>query len=209
MPSRRIIVPWNVMAVDHVSLTLKKGEWIGLFGLNGSGKTTFLRLLGGLLVPDVGTIERLASISCFFELGVGFHEEHTAEENVRMHGMLQGISQQVLAEFLANVRAFADLHDHWDLPFKCYSSGMRMRLGFAVATAAPAEVLLLDEIFAVGDIKFKDRCWERLRSLKAAGISTLMVSHDLKDLQKICDRIVYMDQGRMFISVPESLLQAV
>ncbi|TSC60836.1 MAG: polysaccharide/polyol phosphate ABC transporter ATPase [Candidatus Peregrinibacteria bacterium Greene0416_62] len=208
MPGRGC-TQWSVTAVDDVSLHIAEGEWVGIFGLNGSGKTTLLRLLAGLLAPDSGCIVCRTSLSCFFELGVGFHEEHSGEENVRMHGILQGIGSESLQQFLRNVQAFADLGEHWQLPFKCYSSGMRMRLGFAVATAAPAETLLLDEIFAVGDIIFKKRCWERLLSLKTSGKSAIMVSHDLKDLWRVCDRVLFMEGGQICEHAPAHLLQTV
>ncbi|OGJ63966.1 hypothetical protein A3C37_02500 [Candidatus Peribacteria bacterium RIFCSPHIGHO2_02_FULL_53_20] len=199
----RMIMPrlrrasWSVTAVDDVSLSVAPGEWIGLYGPNGCGKTTLLRILAGLLVQDAGTVTRNAPLSCFFDLSVGFHEEHTAEENVRMHALLQGVDSANMQRVLAAVRSFAGIGEHWNLPLKCYSVGMRLRLGFAVATAAPAEVLLLDEITAVGDQAFKDRCWEHLFHLKRDGHSVVMVSHDMGDLERICDRVMLMEHGRI------------
>lgn len=189
--------PWSVNAVDDVSLNLAPGEWIGLSGPNGCGKTTLLRVLAGLLVPDLGSVERNATFSCFFELGVGFHEEHTAAENVRMHAMLRGVDFAAIRSMADTVRSFAGIGDHWNLPLKCYSTGMRHRLGFAVSTAAPGDVLLLDEIFAVGDETFQAQCWERLFALKRLGHSAVMVSHKTGDMERICDRIALMEEGRI------------
>ena len=194
---RRKKTQWSVNAVDDVSLRLAPGEWIGLSGPNGCGKTTLLRVLAGLLVPDLGSVERNATFSCFFELGVGFHEEHTAAENVRMHAMLWGVDFAAMRSMADAVRAFAGIGDHWNLPLKCYSTGMRHRLGFAVSTAVPGDVLLLDEIFAVGDAAFQVQCWERLFALKRLGHSAVMVSHRTGDLERICDRVFSMDGGKI------------
>jgi ABC-type polysaccharide/polyol phosphate transport system ATPase subunit len=188
---------WSVDAVRDVSLQVAPGEWIGLYGPNGCGKTTLLRILGGLLAPDSGSVERNRDISCFFDLSVGFHEEHTADENVRMYILLQGMDAWRTHYVIDAVRSFADIGDHWHLPLKCYSVGMRMRLGFAVATAAPAELLLLDEVLAVGDQDFQKRCWQHLLGLKRLGHSAVMVSHSMADLERICDRIVSMDRGHI------------
>ncbi|MEK7563190.1 MAG: ABC transporter ATP-binding protein [Patescibacteria group bacterium] len=186
---------WVRTVVDNVSFDLQKGEWVGVYGPNGCGKTTLMRMLAGLLPPDAGTVACRADISCFFELSIGFHEERTAEENVRMHAMLQGLPPKGVAEILGHVREFAGIHEHWDLPLKCYSVGQRLRLGFAVTTASPADVLLLDEILAVGDADFQKRCRQRLKDLKHSGRSALIVSHSLADLEAMCDRVLFMEKG--------------
>jgi ABC-type polysaccharide/polyol phosphate transport system ATPase subunit len=195
VPSGRRRTRWSVTAVADASLEVARGEWIGLYGPNGCGKTTLLRLLAGLLVPDGGSITRRVPLSCFFDLSVGFHEEHTGDENVRMHALLQGIPSASMERLIAAVRDFADIGDHWYLPLKCYSVGMRMRLGFAVSTAAPADVLLLDEVLAVGDAAFQGQCSKRLRYLKDTGHSAVMVHHSVEALQSICDRIIFMEKG--------------
>lgn len=196
LPHRRKRV-WVTKAVDDVSLTLQRGEWIGIYGPNGCGKTTLLRMLAGLLPPDAGAVQSHADLSCFFELSVGFHEERTAIENVRMHAMLQGVARKDIDAILESVRAFAGIADHWDLPLKCYSTGMRLRLGFAVTMASPADILLLDEILAVGDVDFQKKCRMRLMDLKVSGRSALVVSHSLADLEAMCDRVLFMERGRI------------
>ncbi len=201
LPNRRR-QRWTMTAVDDVSFSLQRGEWVGIYGPNGCGKTTLMRMLAGLLPPDTGTVACRAEISCFFELSVGFHDERTAEENVRMHAMLQGLHPKDVVEILGRVREFAGIDEHWDLPLKCYSVGQRLRLGFAVTTASPADVLLLDEILAVGDADFQMRCRKRLTDLKDSGRSAMIVSHGLADLEAMCDRVLFMDKGRIINEKP-------
>ncbi len=199
----RILLPhrkkdmWTTKAVHDVSLELSEGEWVGIYGPNGCGKTTLLRMLAGLLTPDSGSVHCDTDASCFFELSIGFHEERTAAENVRMHAMLQGLNRRETEAVLQSVYNFAGIEDHWDLPMKCYSTGMRFRVGFAVATAAPSPLLLLDEILAVGDAHFQERCKERLAHLKRSGHSALVVSHGIGDLERMCDRILFMEKGQI------------
>jgi ABC-type polysaccharide/polyol phosphate transport system ATPase subunit len=201
---------WSVRAVDDVSLHVERGEWVGLYGPNGCGKTTLLRILAGLMQPDMGQITRNGKISCFFDLSVGFHEELTAEENVRMQTLLLGSGADETESIVQRSREFAGIGHHWDLPFKCYSAGMRMRLGFAAATTAPSDILLLDEIFAVGDEDFKRRCRERFILLKAAGKSAVVVSHEMGVLEHLCDRILFIEKGRImqephsFVKIPQT-----
>lgn len=188
---------WNATALDDVSLRVASGEWVGIYGPNGCGKTTLLRVLAGLLLPDAGTVERSGVLSCFFDLSIGFHDERTAAENIRMHALLQGVDTARIAQILERARVFADIGAHWNLPLKCYSSGMRLRLGFAATTASPGEILLLDEILAVGDSTFQLRCWARLMALKKSGRSAVIVSHSLQDLQALCDRVLFLEHGRI------------
>jgi ABC-type polysaccharide/polyol phosphate transport system ATPase subunit len=208
----RILLPhrkkdiWTTKAVHDVSLELSQGEWVGIYGPNGCGKTTLLRMLAGLLTPDSGSVQCGTGVSCFFELSIGFHEERTAAENVRMHAMLQGLNREETDTVLQSVHAFAGIADHWDLPMKCYSTGMRLRVGFAVATAAPSPLLLLDEILAVGDDDFQHRCKLRLADLKRYGHSAVVVSHGMGDLERMCDRILFMEKGCI---VREQIVSAV
>ena len=194
---RRDRMTVRIPALQDVSFAVRSGEWVGIFGRNGSGKTTLLKMLAGLLAPDAGHIERHGQISCFFDLGVGFHDERSAEENVYFHSLFHGMEGGERQTFIERVRAFADLGEHWNLPFKCYSTGMRLRLGFAAATFTEADLYILDEVHAVGDQLFREKCWERFQAMKAVGKAAIFVTHEYADFQKICDRVMVLDEGNI------------
>ena len=187
--------PWQIDALKDISLSLSKGEWLGLYGHNGSGKTTLLRILAGLMQPDHGDIVRLGTISCFFSLGVGFHPELNAEENIRLHGLLHGMTQREIRALAGSIIAFAEIESHRKLPIKCYSTGMELRLGFAASIHTDADIYLMDEVFAVGDEAFQKKCWQVLRRRKEEGKSVIMVSHSQSALEEICDRIIFLEHG--------------
>lgn len=185
----------HIQALKDISLTITKGEWVGIYGPNGSGKTTLLKILGGLLEADRGTVDRQGRLSCFFTLGVGFHPERLASENIYFHGLLHGMSPQETAALTEKVIDFAGVRSHVHLPLKCYSTGMQMRLAFAAMAHIDADVYLLDEVLAVGDKDFQEKCKAHMRTMRAAGKSAALVLHDEGNLREFCDRIVYMDSG--------------
>lgn len=186
---------FTVHALRNMSLQVKKGEWVGIYGHNGCGKTTLLRILAGLLQPDTGRVVREGSLSCFFELGIGFHPERRAEENIYLHGLLQGHSRKEIRKMTQDIIAFAGVEEFLDLPIKCYSTGMRMRLAYAAAAQLDRDIYLLDEVTAVGDKAFQTLCHQHLQSLKSQGKTAVIVSHMEGELESLCDRIVYMDHG--------------
>jgi lipopolysaccharide transport system ATP-binding protein len=187
----------RIPALAELSFALKRGEWVGLYGSNGSGKTTLLRLLSGLMPSDTGTIERHGSFACFFDLSVGFHPERAARENLYFYGLLHGMSAEHIKRLIPQILAFAGLSDVGELPFKCFSSGMQLRLAFAAVSYIESETFLLDEVAAVGDVAFQDQCLDRLADLKKAGKSAVLVSHAHGHLERVCDRILYVDHGRL------------
>ncbi len=187
----------TVNALFPSSLSVRRGEWVGMYGPNGSGKTTMLRILGGLLRPDTGTVSLHGSLSCFFELGIGFHPERRAEENIYLHGLLQGYSRKEIRAMTDRIINFAGIESALDLPLKCYSTGMRLRLAFAAAAQVDRDLYLFDEILAVGDADFQEKCKEHLRALRAQGKTAVLVSHDFDELGRFTDRIVHMNHGRM------------
>ncbi len=193
---------WSVTVLQDVSLTVKRGEWVGLYGPNGCGKTTLLRILAGLLPSESGTVERQGKLSCFFELSAGFHPEHSARENIYMHGLLHGLSSANIRTTMDTVIGFADLASHADIPLKYYSTGMAMRLGFAAATHLDADIYLFDEILAVGDKAFREKCAERFDWLREQGKTVLIVNHNLATLEKLCDRILLLEKGGLKNYVP-------
>lgn len=195
----------TIEAVRGVSLAVHPGEWVGLYGANGSGKTTVLRMLAGLLPPDAGHVERRGSLSCFFDLGVGFHPERCARENAYFHGLLHGLHPDRIAPLLPRILAFSGLEEHADLPFKCYSAGMKMRLAFACIAHMESEVTLWDEVASVGDAAFQRQCADHLHALKARGSAAVMVGHSLSSLRQSCDRILCMEDG---VLVAEEVVRA-
>ncbi|MBM3230958.1 ABC transporter ATP-binding protein [Candidatus Peregrinibacteria bacterium] len=186
---------WHHDALRGVSVSLKRGEWLGIMGHNGSGKTTLLRILAGLMSPDSGTVHRNGHMSCFFELGVGFHPERCAEENIHMHGVLQGLSNREIRDMMPAILEFADIDSHREVPIKCFSVGMRMRLGFAAAAFLESDIYLIDEVFAVGDASFQKKCIDRLNAMKSQGKSAILVGQFPEALSKMCDRLITLENG--------------
>jgi ABC-type polysaccharide/polyol phosphate transport system ATPase subunit len=187
----------RIDALHPVSLTVAKGEWVGLYGPNGSGKTTLLKIIAGIVRQDRGSVRLQGRTSCFFELGTGFHPERRADENIYLHGLLRGMSARDIHSMTDQIIDTAGVRSHAELPLKCYSTGMQMRLSFAAAAQVDADVYLFDEILAVGDAAFQEQCWLHLASLKKRGKTALMVSHHLGELERICDRIVLLEKGRV------------
>lgn len=187
----------EVRALDALSLEVARGETLGLIGRNGAGKSTLLAIVAGILAPTTGTVRVEGRISPILGLGVGFCAELSGRENVVLGAILLGMRRAEAEASLAGIVEFAGLGAVIDRPFKTYSSGMQMRLGFAVAAHASPDVLLIDEALAVGDAEFHERCLERIRSLRAAGVTILVASHGLATLEAICDRAVLLDDGRL------------
>lgn len=184
-------------ALSDVSFSVDRGEWVGIFGPNGSGKTTLLTILAGLLPPDAGQVVCSGSVSCFFSLGVGFHPERTAAENIYIHGLLHGIPPTTIRAQLDRIIAFAGLTDYRDIPIKCFSNGMTMRLAFAASATVEADIYLFDEILAVGDSAFQQLCRDHFAAMKRQGKTVVLVHHSLSELNKFCDRIVHLSHGRI------------
>ena len=181
--------------LDRVSFTLRRGETLGIMGRNGCGKSTLLRILCGIYTPDGGRVRAHAGITPILELGVGWNPELDAVDNVYLMGTVLGLTLRSITAQLDGILAFAELDRFARLKLKHYSSGMASRLAYAVAFAAVREVLVLDEIFAVGDAGFRARCEARYGELRAAGHTVLMVSHDPRTISTFCDRALLLDGG--------------
>jgi ABC-type polysaccharide/polyol phosphate transport system ATPase subunit len=197
---------WSLEVLKGISFDVKKGEWIGIYGRNGSGKTTLLRILAGLLPATSGTVKTHGRISCFFELGVSFHPERSAIENIYMHGLVHGIQSSVIREQAEYIIDRAGVRSHAELPIKYYSTGMQMRLAFITAMHVDSDIYLLDEVLAVGDAAFLKICEEELKILRAKGKTVLMVNHGLGALEKFCDRVMFIESGILQPAPPEELL---
>jgi lipopolysaccharide transport system ATP-binding protein len=181
-------------AVDDVSFELKRGDCLGLIGHNGAGKTTLLKMLNGLIRPDRGRIEIRGRVGALISLGAGFNPILTGRENVFINGSVLGLSKREIQEKLGTIIEFAEIGDFIDSPVQSYSSGMQVRLGFAVATALQPDVLLLDEVLAVGDVGFRAKCYERLAAIRErAGL--LLVSHDTDQVARVCSHVLVLDHG--------------
>ena len=185
----------EVQALHDVSLTVESGEAVGLVGRNGSGKTTLLRLISGIIKPTTGRVEAAGRIASLLELGAGFHPDFTGRENVYLNGSIHGLSRARIRESMDEIVSFAELERFIDLPVRTYSSGMYMRLGFSVAAHIQADVLLLDEVFAVGDEQFQRKCFGKVAEFKNRGGTIIFVSHDAQAVERLCDRAVLLRQG--------------
>jgi ABC-type polysaccharide/polyol phosphate transport system ATPase subunit len=194
---RPIHVRRSAFSLQDLDLRVEPGESVALLGHNGSGKSTILRLVAGIYQPTVGTITTNGRITAVIELGAGFHPELTGAENIALYGAVLGLTRRELAERYAEIVDFAELQDFLDTPLKYYSSGMEARLAFSVAVCLEPAILLLDEVLAVGDQAFRDRCLDRLRSFHARGGTLMLVSHELDQIRELCTRGVWLRNGRV------------
>jgi lipopolysaccharide transport system ATP-binding protein len=187
----------HVWALRDVSFHVERGQALGIMGRNGSGKSTLLQMLCGTLSPSAGTVAVHGRIAALLELGAGFNPEFTGRENVYLNGMLLGLDRATLDERFDAIAGFADIGHYIDEPTKTYSSGMFVRLAFAVATSVDADVLIVDEALAVGDARFQARCMKRIRNIQDDGASVLFVSHDVGAVRTLCQRALWLENGRM------------
>ncbi len=196
------------IALDCVNLEVTTGEAVALIGPNGSGKSTLLKLIGGILKPTSGAVEVAGRVTALIEVGAGFHPEITGRENVVINGMLLGLGRREIEERMQEIVDFAEIGPFIDQPVKIYSSGMYVRLGFAVAVAADPDILLIDEVLAVGDEAFTRRCLDRLARMRQRGVTMVLVSHDLDLVTSFADRALYLDRGRIVAEGPADAVVA-
>lgn len=183
------------LAVKDVSFQVRKGEAWGLIGSNGSGKSTMLKAISGIMKPYKGTVTVNGSVAPLIELGAGFDPECTARENIFLNGCVLGHSQKFMQEHFDEIVDFAEIHQFLDSPLKNYSSGMKARLGFSVATMVKPDILIVDEILSVGDYKFKQKCMKRMDELLSGGTTLLFVSHNVDEVRELCDHALWIDKG--------------
>ena len=187
-------------ALSDVSLEIKKGEVIGLIGLNGSGKSTLLKVISGILKPTVGTAEINGTISPLIELGAGFDFELTTRENIFLNGSVLGFDRKFMKEKYDEILDFAELRDFENVAIKNFSSGMIARLGFAIATLVKPDILIVDEILAVGDFQFQQKCEARIAEMMAGGTTVIIVSHSIEQIERLCSRVIWLDHGKIVMS---------
>ena len=192
----------DVDALTDVSLSIDPGEAVGLIGRNGSGKTTLLKVVAGIIKPTAGRVAVGGRIGSLLELGAGFHPEFTGRENVYLNGSILGLKREAIRRHMAEIEAFSELERFMELPVRTYSSGMVMRLGFAVAAHLEVDVLLLDEVFAVGDEEFQRKCFGKIHEFKQRGGTIVFVSHDAAAVERLCTRAVLLREGRLVFDGP-------
>lgn len=183
--------------LDDVSFDVKKGEAIGLIGHNGCGKSTTLKLLTRIMYPDSGSIELKGRVSSLIELGAGFHPDMSGRENIYTNASIFGLTKKEIDERLDDIIEFSEMEPFLDNPVRTYSSGMYMRLAFSVAINVNADILLIDEILAVGDVNFQAKCFNKLREIKAQGTTIVIVSHSMGQIEQICDRSIWIHEGKI------------
>lgn len=197
------LVFWNKkkaderVILDDISLNVKKGETVALIGVNGCGKSTLLKMMTKIIYPTKGTIKTNGKITSLLELGAGFHPDFTGRENIYFNASIFGLSESEIDNRLEEIIAFSELGELIDSPVRTYSSGQYMRLAFSIAINVDAEILLIDEILAVGDQHFQDKCFEKLSELKEGDTTIVIVSHGLEPIKKLCDRGIWINNGKI------------
>jgi lipopolysaccharide transport system ATP-binding protein len=187
------------VAIDRLSFSIAAGETFGILGRNGAGKSTLLGLIGGILRPNQGVVTVRGRVCPLLELGVGFTPELTGRENVIINGVLLGLRRHEIEAKADEIIAFSGLRQFIYQPLKTFSSGMQVRLGFSIAVHAEPDILLVDEVLAVGDAEFQAKCLERIGELRRQGVTIVFVSHDLPTVEAICDRVAWIDRGRLCV----------
>jgi ABC-type polysaccharide/polyol phosphate transport system ATPase subunit len=184
-------------ALKHLSLTIDRGDSIALIGANGSGKSTTLKLISGIYTPTSGTVKIHGTVAPLIELGAGFDFELTARENIFLNGAVLGYDREFMQSHFNEIMDFAELWDFVDVPVKNFSSGMQARLGFSIATIVSADILIVDEILAVGDIAFQRKCHEKMAAMLANGTTLVLVSHNMNDVERLCKKVAWLDHGEL------------
>lgn len=193
--------------LKDVTFSVRKGESLGIIGPNGSGKSTLLKLISKFVFPDKGKIMVNGRVSPLIELGAGFHPELTGKENIFLNGVILGLTKKEIEERYEQIVDFAEVNDFIDTPVKHYSSGMYMRLGFSIAIHVNPDILLVDELLAVGDINFQKKCIRKMEEFKSRGTTIILISHDLDAIKAFCDRVIYLEKGRILsIGEPEKVI---
>jgi ABC-2 type transport system ATP-binding protein len=187
--------PKRFEALQNVSFSARQGECFGIVGTNGSGKSTVLQILAGITLPTAGRMTVRGSVLPLLAVGAGFHHELTGRENAFLYGTILGLDRELIVSRLDQISQFAELERHFETPLKRYSSGMQSRLCFAIAMLFPAAIYCFDEVLAVVDGEFKDRCLREIRALADAGSTVFFISHDLNQVRTLCDRVLWLEQG--------------
>lgn len=187
----------DFVALDGITADIPKGDVFGIVGLNGSGKSTLLKVISGILKPTKGSVHVHGSIAPLIELGAGFDMELTARENIYLNGAVLGLPKSLMEERFEEIVEFSELRDFLDVPMKNYSSGMVARVGFAIATITRPEILIVDEILAVGDFRFQEKCEDRINEMMSGGTTVIIVSHSIDQIERLCKHVLWLEHGKM------------
>ena len=187
-------------ALDGVSIDVMPGDFYGLVGLNGSGKSTLLKTIAGVLKPTRGSVTVRGTIAPLIELGAGFDMDLTARENIYLNGAVLGFSKKFMDDHFQEIVDFSELHNFLDVPLKNYSSGMVARIAFAIATATKPDILIADEILAVGDYAFQEKCEKRMQELLDAGTTVIFVSHSIEQVKRMCNKATWIEKGKVIMT---------
>ena len=183
-------------ALQNVSFTVEKGDRVGILGLNGAGKSTLLKVIAGVFKPTEGSVTKHGKMVPLLELGAGFDQQYTGKENIYLYGAMLGYSKEFIDEKYDEIVKFSELKDFIDVPIKNYSSGMKSRLGFSIATVVSPKILILDEVLSVGDAKFRKKSEKKVLSMFDSGVTVLFVSHSLAQVQRICNKAMILEKGK-------------
>ncbi|GAB4318070.1 MAG: ABC transporter ATP-binding protein [Methanobacteriaceae archaeon] len=197
---KREIKSEEFIALDNISFTLNKGDRLGLIGLNGAGKSTLLKIVAGVMKPTSGKISVSGKIAPLLELGAGFDPNYAGKENIFLNGAILGYSKEFIESKYDEIAEFSELGRFLDVPIKNYSSGMRSKLGFSIATIVEPDILILDEILSVGDAKFRKKSGEKIKSLFNSGVTVLLVSHSINQVRELCNKVIWLENGRIKMS---------
>ena len=195
--AKRQLLFEEFIALDDVTVDIARGDVFGIVGLNGSGKSTLLKILSGILKPSQGQVRTMGQISPMIELGAGFDMELTARENIYLNGSVLGFSKQFINSVFDEIVEFTELAPFLDVPMKNYSSGMVARVGFAISTVTKPDILIVDEILAVGDFLFQQKCEARINQLMERGTTVIIVSHSIEQIERLCDRVAWLEKGKL------------
>ena len=187
----------DFVALDDVSFDIKKGDVFGIVGLNGSGKSTILKIISGILTPTKGSVDTAGTIAPLIELGAGFDMDLTARENIYLNGSVLGYSKKFMDEKFQEIVDFSEMQDFLDTPMKNYSSGMVARIGFAIATITRPDILIVDEILAVGDFRFQEKCEQRINSMINDDTTVIIVSHSIEQIERLCKHCAWLEKGKL------------
>lgn len=187
----------DFVALDNVSFDIPKGDVFGIVGLNGSGKSTLLKIISGILTPTKGTVKTVGTIAPLIELGAGFDLDLTARENIYLNGSVLGYSKKFMDEKFEEIVEFSEMREFLDTPMKNYSSGMVARIGFAIATVTKPDILIVDEILAVGDFHFQEKCEQRINSMINDDTTVIIVSHSIEQIERLCKHCAWLEKGHL------------